>query len=664
MLDLKSEAQPVEQASKAGRRPDIQGLRAVALLLVLAIHAGLLVPGGRVGLDIYFVISGFVITGVITREHVKTGSFRFGRFYFRRFKRLTPALALMVSTTMVLSFLLLSPFNPQQLTAQTGLGVMLFIANYVIIRNPDDYYAAPGGAYPLLHTWSLSVEEQYYLLFPATLLLGYVLSQPGRRLPWTKILVGAAAAMSFWLAMVGPWALGPLAPFGKYLVGFGGPLARVWEFLVGALLALATTNRRLRSEKHAQFLAWLGAALIAASVWLISNGTPFPNLSWTIIPVSGALLLIAAGTHHTTWVNRALALPAMVTIGDWSYAIYLWHWPLMAFAFYLWPQVHLVAVLAGVLSVLPALAAYRWVEQPLRRIPSLTRPRSLALIGAVLLPPILLAATLNFAADHYWLPRYKSGAVPIAHQGDTGWSDFFSLLRKTNYPCSDQSIRNSAEVSTGIARCWQSKPGSRIDVALVGDSHAEQLFPGLAEALPDKNIVYYYENALPVRPAPGMDRIIDHVASDPGIKAVIVTAEWAKRGVPGQELDKTLEAFTSTHKAVFVTDDVPRFFFDAVFCKYRKTPILPLSQCSEDLQRFEAARATYYPALRAAVANVPGVELLATAEYFCNNHLCNMNNGEALLYRDDNHLNNNGSRFLANRMLTDYPQLRGALTQP
>jgi hypothetical protein len=447
-------------------------------------------------------------------------------------------------------------------------------------------------------------------------------------------------------------------------VGFGGPLARVWEFLVGALLALATTNRGLRSDKQAKLAAWLGAALIAGSVWLMSNGTPFPGLSWTLLPVSGSLLLIAAGTHHTTWVNRALALPAMVTIGDWSYAIYLWHWPMMAFAIYLFPQVHLVAVLAGILSVLPALAAYRWLEQPLRRLPPLTRPRSLALIGAVLLPPIILAATVNFAADHFWLPRYQSGAVPIAHQGDTGWSDFFSLLRKTNYPCADQAIRNSAEVSTGVARCWQSKPGSRIDVALVGDTHAEQLFPGLAEALPDKNIAYYYKNAPPVRSAPGMDRIIDDVASNPGIEAVIVTADWAKRGVPGQELDKTLEAFTSTNKAVFVTDDVPSFSFDAVFCKYRKTPILPLSQCSEDRQRFETAHAIYYPALRAAVANVPGVQLLNTAEYFCDNDLCRMNNGEALLYRDTDHLNNVGSRFLANRMIADFPGFRAAVKQP
>jgi hypothetical protein len=215
-----------------------------------------------------------------------------------------------------------------------------------------------------------------------------------------------------------------------------------------------------------------------------------------------------------------------------------------------------------------------------------------------------------------------------------------------------------------MARCWQSKPDPRVDVAVVGDSHAEQLFPGFAKALPAKNVAYYTLAALPVASVVGMDRIIDHVASDPRIETVIVTADWAKRGVAAEGFVKTLEAFRSKGKAVFVTDDVPGFAYDAVFCKYRSTPLLPLSQCSENRQLFEAAHSQYYPALRAAVSRVPGVQLLNTAEYFCDNDLCRMNKGEALLYRDGSHLNNDGSGFLAGRMLTDYPQFRAALAQP
>jgi hypothetical protein len=447
-----------------------------------------------------------------------------------------------------------------------------------------------------------------------------------------------------------------------WFLGFYSPFTRAWEFAVGALLALAGMRRPLRSGRHAQVLAWLGVALIAASALMINNATPFPG-PWTVLPVSGTLLLVAAGTHHTTWVNRVLALPASVKVGDWSYSIYLWHWPLRVFAVYLWPQVPFAAVVAVAPSILPAVISYRWVEQPLRQLPPLTRPRTVALVAAVVCPAILLAATLGFAANAYWLPRYKSGAL-VAHQGDTDWTDFFPLLRKTYYPCSDRAIRDHALKWKDITRCWQSKPGSHIDVALVGDSHVEHLFLGLAEALPDKNVVYYMADGFPLRSANGMDRIIDHVASDPGIETVIISAIWAKRGVPQNEFVKTLEAFKSKDKAVFVTDDVPIFFFDAVACKYRRAPILPFAQCSEDREAFDKEHATYYPELKAAIDKVPGVQLLNTAEYFCDSNVCSMARGNTVLFRDITHLNNIGSRFLAGHMIADYPEFRDAVTRP
>jgi peptidoglycan/LPS O-acetylase OafA/YrhL len=635
------------------------------VLLVVAFHAGLPVPGGFVGVDVFFVISGFVITSMIQREHASTGRFRFGRFYLRRFKRLTPALALMVAVTMVLSFCLLSPLGAQQLAAETGLGAMLLIANFAIAKNTGDYFALPAASNPLLHTWSLSVEEQFYMMFPAVVVLGWALSRRGRRIRWAPALVGAGALASIWLAMAELWALGPfLAPFAKYLVGFYSPFTRVWEFAAGALLAFASTRRLLRSARHAQILAWLGVALLAASAWLINNTTPFPG-PWTLLPVGATLLLIAAGTHHSTWVTRALGLPAMVKIGDWSYSIYLWHWPLRVFAVYLWPEAPHAAVLAVALSFLPAVASYRWVEQPIRRLPPLPPRRTFALVGSVVCPSLLLAASLGIAAGHYWYPRYVSGAVPIAHQGDTGWDDFGALLPKLYYPCTDQAIRDIEWKWQGkYPRCFQSKPGSRIDVALVGDSHAEHLFLGFAEALPNKNVVYYTEDGLPVRSASGMHRIIDDVASDPAIKTVVVSASWYERGVAGDELVNTLRAFRSKGKAVFVTDDVPNFDFDAVACKYRRAPILPFTVCSEDRKLIDAKYAAYYPKLKAAVDKVPGVQLLNTTHYFCDKNVCSMNKVEALLYRNNGHLNNIGSRFLADRMLTDFPEFRAALTQP
>jgi peptidoglycan/LPS O-acetylase OafA/YrhL len=671
MTVLKASQSPrIGALSVGNHRLDIQGLRGVALLMAVAFHAGLPVPGGFIGVDIFFVISGFVITGMIDRERSRTGRFNFGQFYLRRFKRLIPALALVVGVTMVLSFFLLSPFGTQQMAAETGAAAMLLSANFVIAWNTGDYFGVSARSNPLVHSWSLSVEEQFYLIFPAILLLGWVLSQRGRHRPWAAIFIGAAALLSFHLATFGDWALGPLAPFAKYLVGYYGPLGRWWEFAVGALLALATGKRSLISARHAPYFSWLGIGLILCLPWLLNGTMHYPG-PWTLLPVAGTSLLIATGTHNSTWVNRALTLPALVKLGDWSYSIYLWHWPLMVFATTLWPQVSYAAVLAAAVCILPALSSYRWVEQPVRKLPPLGPRRTTALIAAVISPAILLAVTVGLAADHYWLPRYNSGYLSIAHQGDVDdWASYFAHLRDTYYPCTDQAIRDNAPTWHGFTRCRQSKPGSRIDIAVIGDSRAEHLFVGLAEASPNKNIAYYSPDVPPTRSAPwrsasgAMDRIIDHVASDPSIKTVIVNAGWGARELKEDELVKTFEAFRSKGKAVFTTDDVPAFNFDPIACKYRMAPILSFAKCTEDKAVIEALYVAYYHKLQDAVRKVPGVQLLNTMSYFCDDHVCSMTKGEVILYRDQYHLNDAGSRFLVNRMLNEYPEFRAGLTGP
>lgn len=632
------------------------------MLLVACFHGGLPVPGGFVGVDVFFVISGFVITGMIYRERSATGRFRLGHFYFRRFKRLTPALALTVAVTMVLSFCLMSPFEVQQKAASAGAAAMLLVANFEIARSTGDYFAQPAKVNPMLHTWSLSVEEQFYLVFPALLLLGWALSKQGPRRPARAIvLVSVVSSLSFWLAVAHP---GGQTAAQMNITGFYSPFTRAWEFAVGALLALILTNRSLGSDKFAEVLAWLGVALVVVSAAKIDEATPFPS-TWTLLPVSGTLLLIAAGSRHVTTIGRVLTLPPVVKLGDWSYSIYLWHWPLDVFAVQLWPGSSYATVLATLLAIAIAAASYRWVEQPIRRLPSFSRPRSGALVAAVVLPPVLLAEIALFGANDFWLPRYRSGVVPTAHHGSTDWDDFYAFLGRISFPCSDQASRESAVQWKGLAHCRQSKADSRVDVAVIGDSHAEHLFLGLAEALPDKNVLYYMANGLPVESTQGMKEVITHFAADSAIGAVVVNGDWPARGVGGKDqLAATLHAFAAKGKAVFVTDDVPGFGFDAVACKYRIAPVLPFAKCSEGRQRFDEAYARYYPALKAAVDAVSGVALLHTARDFCDQDSCRMNRGDALLFRDSNHLNETGSRFLANQMFTDFPEFKGALTRP
>lgn len=387
---VRTQATDVTPTDASRRRLDIQGLRAVAVLLVIVFHAQLPVPGGFVGVDVFFVISGFVITAMLMREWGRSGRIRFGHFYLRRFLRLTPALALTVGVVALLSLALQNPFGAQQATARTGIGAMLLSANYVIGHAAGDYFAANAVTNPLLNTWSLSVEEQFYLVFPALLVAGWLLARRWRRAP--VALVIAIGLGSFALSVA--WSYGsPLAD--TVTAFFGGPesfafyssITRAWEFGAGALLAMGLARIPVPSAAAARLTGLAGAALLILSAFAIHDDQPFPGVV-AVLPVLGTVLLILAGSHVTVGVSRVLSTRPMVFVGDISYSWYLWHWPLIVFAALLFPNRPMALVAAAALSIIPSLLSYRFVEQPLRRHRPRTRPRAAALITATIGIPV------------------------------------------------------------------------------------------------------------------------------------------------------------------------------------------------------------------------------------------------------------------------------------
>jgi peptidoglycan/LPS O-acetylase OafA/YrhL len=635
----------------SSRRLDVQGLRAVAVLMVVAFHSGLPVPGGFVGVDVFFVISGFVITSTLRREWEATGRIRFRAFYLRRFKRLTPALALMVATTAILSSLVLSPLGAQQTASETGIGAMLLSANRVIAGATSGYFDAPAETNPLLNTWSLSVEEQFYLAFPAILALGWLAARRFRRGQHAPVLiVGLVAAVSFLLA-----DLGSTVATSNWLLGFYSPLTRAWEFAVGALLALVAARLVIDSRRVVLALGLLGAGLLGASLWLITENTPFPS-AWTLLPVLGAVLLILVGAQAPNVLTRALAARPLAMVGDLSYSIYLWHWPFIVFAVLLWPEVSFAPLAAAAVSLVPALASYRWVEQPFRRLDGLARPRPMGLAAAVVVAPVLVAVGIGAAATHYWTPRYEAGDIPVVNEGDIGQADWHHFLGDSFHPCTPAAIREHALRAEGVVRCHQSKAGKDVSLAVIGDSHAEHLFLGLAEALPEHNVAYYIRNDALLMSEPEVARIVQHVAASTAIEAVVVSSLWTVRGVQGIDLSASLDLLSRSGKSVYVTDDVPVFPFDAFGCKYRRGPLRP-TRCSMDVQRFRRTYSRYYPELLATVRRVPGARMVNTARYFCGETTCDMGRSGRLLYRDPDHLNMHGSRFLAAQILRDHPAL-------
>jgi peptidoglycan/LPS O-acetylase OafA/YrhL len=491
---------PVDTSSAvAHRRLDIQGLRAVAVLSVMAYHAGLPVPGGFVGVDIFFVISGFVITGLLLRERTRTGRVRLRSFYWRRFKRLAPALATVLSVCLVLSIPILSPFGSQQVAASTAIAATFSLANIFIARSQGDYFGAPAEGNLFLNTWSLSVEEQFYLVLPALLIVLWAIARSptwGRR----SAIAGVAllSLVSFGLAVLGSTGYSLDRLF--WLLGFFSPLTRVWEFGVGVLLALLPISNLLRRFPGVVVPASLvGAALIITSFFAVSSSTPWPG-PWTLIPVLGTIFILMAGTSSSPpTVVRILSSQPMVATGDRSYSLYLWHWPLIVLAVALWGDSLWISLAAVAASILPALLSFAMIEEPLRRATVQRRLARITLVSLALGVPLAIGMLVGRGADATWgLPTTDK---PLFGAGSFGLGECMRFTRdKEASPLLDAS-------------CKLGDPSGARAIYLVGDSQAAQWTEALDLASRE------LDASLRVATAPGCPFIDIYKASAAGIGA-------------------------------------------------------------------------------------------------------------------------------------------------
>ncbi len=441
--------------ARPAHRPAIQGLRAVAVLMVVAYHAGLPVPGGFMGVDVFFVVSGFVIAEMLRREWMSTGALALTTFFRRRVQRLLPALALVILVTLVLNALLVAPLEQPVRTALTGLGGLLVGANVVIALTTGGYFDAPAATNPLLHLWSLSVEEQFYLLLPVLLLVAWRWGRlRGGRGPLPVVLLlGVVSAGLLALAPRIVTATG----IPEVALGFYSPVVRTWEFLVGVTLALTVRWRDVDPIARG-IAAFGGVGLLIAATFLIDATTTFPGVA-TLLPVTGAALLIVATESRDGRVHDVLTTRPMIWIGDRSYAWYLWHWPLIVFASLLaegraWAGQAVVA--AAVVSLLPTWWSYRTVEQPLRqRRDVLLRP----LLVRALVVPAALAGLMAVGAGNAWfVPKLADAEVQVNTRSASQQAGCHALLDEYG--------------AERFADCWFGPTSDAAPIILIGDSNA------------------------------------------------------------------------------------------------------------------------------------------------------------------------------------------------
>jgi len=528
--------------SSADYRPDIDGLRAIAVAIVVLHHVAL-ARGGFIGVDVFFVISGYLITRIILRE-IESGSFSLLDFYTRRARRIFPALAAVLLASALAAAVLLFP-NELTLFGKSLVHATFFVANIFFYRE-QGYFSLAADVTPLLHTWSLSVEEQFYIAFPLLLLL---VSRLGRR----------ARLGTMWALFVLSLALS------VYLVKHDTPAAfflfppRAWELLLGCLLAARTVPEIPQRYREPVAVSALVAILITTFTY--HEDTPFPGLR-ALVPCLAAAVLIHVGAKGSTRVGTLLASAPFVALGLISYSLYLWHWPLITF-YKAYTGTHLEApekLMLCLASIAVAYASWRYIEQPFRT-GSLRRGRifSYSALAAV----ATCSCAVLFVATDGLANRYPESLRRIAaFKYDVG----------TNYRIGECFIDAKAPgAPTRVADKCLAIDKARADFLIIGDSHAAHYWSGFAEVFPEINFLQATANGC--KPtydgdgAPKCRSAMVHVLKDflphNHVDAVILSARWSRSNLG--ELLETIDTLKGRVPNIIVLgpiagydEDLPR----------------------------------------------------------------------------------------------------------
>lgn len=644
-------------------RPDIDGLRAVAIVPVLLFHAGVgAFSGGFVGVDVFFVISGFLITGLI-RNEIDSGTFSIANFYERRIRRILPALFAVTIVTAALSAWLLLPDDLADF-GKSVAATSLFASNFLFWQE-SGYFAPAAEETPLLHTWSLAVEEQFYILFP--LFLAFVASRPAR--PYVAATV-AVVVPSFLLSLAGV-AFARDAAF--YLAPF-----RAWELGLGALLALGVV-RPSHDVRLRNGAALAGGAAIAWSVFQYSAGTAFPGAA-ALLPCVGAAAIIWAGSGGHNLVGDALSWRPVVLVGLVSYSLYLWHWPLLALGRY-YAMRDLTAVETTVVLALAALAAvasWRYVERPFRGKSGILDRRQIfrttvAVTGGA------VALGLAAVAASGWPGRIDEGTQRVLAAG--------ADHRSRDWKCGNADPSSVAEGT--LCRIGDERAGAP-SFLLWGDSHGR----AAADAIDAAAGRAGRSGVLAVRtgcsPLPGVRRsdhdrghrceefnqaVLDSLARTPRIEDVVLMGRWAllaegrrygrepggaiyladadstarssedNRRIFDRSLDGAVSSLLAMGKRVWIVASVPEVGWDvpstlARSVRFDRDPPLAPSP------RAYAVRQTFVLDSLARLDARPGVVVLRPDAVMCGPDRCEVTRDGLPLYFDSHHLSRLGTQML------------------
>ena len=631
-------------------RPQIDGLRAIAVVAVILFHADpRLVPGGFLGVDIFFVISGYLITSLIMAD-LAAGSFSFLGFYERRARRILPVLLVVLAATLPFAALSLLPM--QQLAyARSVLATLLFSSN-LLFWHETGYFMAEADLKPLLHTWSLAVEEQFYLLYP--LLLGALWRfGPRLRLGVIGLIFVASLIASTVLAAHAPGA-------NFYLL-----TSRAWELLAGALLALAMGQVQ-NANRFAGLFDLTGLIMVAGSLALFSALTPMPSL-WGLIPVGGTVLLIAFATSATP-LGRLLALPPLVQIGRISYSAYLWHWPILVFARLRFGDALGPVLLTGLIVATFALAylSWRFVEQPFRHRGAGAPVPMRAFLAVLAIAGVALVALTQVDGL-----RVVGRAGLATATADLTTSAGVEAKIAVNYGLSETC-------ETAFTLSPDCRTSDTPEVMLWGDSFAMHLAPAIKAGVGSRGMVQHTKSVCapivdisvvtPEYPAAWSegciafnDQVLDWLSGQPSIRYVVISSPF---GIVFNDVYQRGGQVATAPRPDLVRDKL--FATAARVAAMGKTLIIvspppvtgenigqclagaalrgaPAEACDFTTDQIDPLSTKVFDFLHDVSAQIP---VLFLDQLICTNGLCDTRIGDIFIYRDGGHLSIEAARYL------------------
>lgn len=639
-------------------RPDIDGLRAIAVLAVVAFHVSpRAVPAGFIGVDIFFVISGFLISGILFREGANIS---LAEFYVRRIRRIVPALSIVLIAVGVFGWLALTNYDFRELQRHIAGGAA-FVSNFLLWREAG-YFDAPTRFKPLVHLWSLGIEEQFYLFWPPIVLLC-------ARRKWPIARVAAAIVAASFITNV-------IVVRGSPVTAFYMPFTRMWELLAGGLLAAYARDAAAPSLARSTSLSLAGAGLLAVSFPLIRDGAAFPG--WlALLPTLSAVAFIAAGPQSV--INRrVLSSRPLVAIGLISYPLYLWHWPLLSFLQIAEggaPTNEQKAIAVAVAFIL-ATATYLFIERPIRHTLSIRTPLRVAAVGGSL---IVIVGTMGVAR--------VSGA--FTSRAPNLIAGFYSRIES---PVPTPGCL--AKYPTKGEYCSEYSSRSAVTTALIGDSHAGHFLEAVGAYLAAKgegtvhlghsgcppllDLMRIVDDRLTEAGGAGSvdtcrdadNSIIEFLTQDAAIRRVILSFNGSKPLAGGDQqttmlagallppdesmriaLQRTAERLLAANKDVWLILQVPELPFHPAECVKRPFSVSGKirTPCAVPRAAADAQQAAYRRVVEDVRKDVPGLKVFDPWAQLCDSSWCYAMIDNDLLYADDNHLSREGAMFFADK---------------